>query len=248
MTTVTAGMAEAGTRAAIRPRVRSRFYVGLSALMAGIVVVGFWPSYFGPMLIGRIARPALIQAHGIVFVGWMVLLMAQVILAARGEVALHRRIGRYGIGYGWLVLVMGVVVGPAAAAMHVRANEWPIDRAAGFLLVTFGDMVLFGGCFIAAVAYRSRPEIHKRLMVSATVALLFAAVGRMAFIQSQLLFAAVWLSPLLAGMAHDWLTRRRVHPVYMIATAGLCLGALRLLIAESELWLRIGRPLIRALL
>ena len=244
----TASLASETPRSAPRRVVRTRFYVALSAFMVGIVVVGFWPSYFGPMLAGNIARPAVIQVHGLVFVGWMALLMAQVILAARGQIQRHRRIGRYGIGYGWLVLVMGLVVGPAAAALHVRAGEWTTDRGAAFLLVTFGDMVLFGACFIAAVAYRTRPEIHKRLMVAATVALLFAAVGRMAFIESQPLAGIVWLSPLFVGMAYDWTTRRRVHPVYLITTAGLCLGALRLLVADSEAWLRIGRPLITALL
>lgn len=248
MTTTTAGAAEVTMRAGVRPRVRSRFYVGLSAIMAGIVIVGFWPSYFGPMLAGNIARPAVIQAHGLIFVGWMVLLMAQVILAARGQVRQHRAVGRYGIAYGWLVLVMGLVVGPAASVMHVRAGEWTLDRGAGFLLVTFGDMVLFGACFVAAVAYRSRPEVHKRLMVAATVALLFAAVGRMAFIQSQFLAVVVWLSPLLVGMGYDWLTRRRVHTVYIITTVGFFIGALRVLVAETEAWLWLGRPLLESLL
>jgi len=238
----------AGTMRAARRVVRSRFYVGLSAFMAGIVVVGFWPTYFGPMLRGDITRAAVIQAHGLIFVGWMALLMAQVILAARGRVPLHRKVGRYGIAYGWLVIAMGLVVGPAAGAMHVRAGEWTADRAAGFLLVTFGDMVLFGACFVAAVAYRTRPEIHKRLMVAATVALLFAAIGRMAFIPSPLLATAVWLSPLLIGMVHDWITSRRVHPVYIITTIGLFLGATRILFEQSELVLRLTRPLIDALL
>ena len=215
--------------------------------MVAIVIVGFWPTYFGPMLRGNIARPTIIQAHGIIFVGWMVLLMAQVILAARGRVQLHRRVGRYGIAYGWLVLAMGLITGPAAGVLHVRAGEWTVDRAAGFLLVTFGDMVLFGSCFVAAVAYRARPEVHKRLMVAATVALLFAAVGRMN-IASPVVATIAWLSPLLVGMAYDWIARRRVHPVYLITFTGLLVGALRVLVVESEAWLRIGRPLIAALL
>ncbi|MNC85830.1 hypothetical protein D3C83_14440 [compost metagenome] len=172
--------------------------------------------------------------------------MAQVILAARGQIRRHRQVGRYGIAYGWLVLAMGLVAGPAAGVLHVRAGEWTADRAAGFLLVTFGDMVLFGACFGAAVAYRARPEIHKRLMVAATVALLFAAVGRMN-IASLPLATAVWLSPLFVGMAYDWRIRGRVHPAYIIATTGLFLGAFRVLWERSETWLRISRPLIDAL-
>jgi hypothetical protein len=229
-------------------RVRTRFYAGLSAFMIGIVVVGFWPSYFGPMLRGQVARPAVIQAHGLVFVGWMALLMAQVMLAARGRIQLHRKVGRYGIAYGWLVVAMGLVVGPAASVIHVRAGEWTRDRGAGFLLITFGDMVLFGACFAAAVAYRQRPEIHKRLMVAATVALLFAAIGRMGFISSPPLAGLVWLSPLLIGMVHDKVTLGRVHPVYIITTVGLFIGGTRVLFEQSEVWLRIGRPLLDALL
>jgi len=250
MSTITAPAAGAAAarRPAVRSRVRSRFYVGLGAFMVAIMVVGFWPSYFGPMLRGDIDRPAVIQVHGIIFVGWMALLMAQVIFAARGRIDLHRRIGRYGIAYGWLVVAMGVIVGPAASVIHIRAGEWTLDRGAGFLLTTFGDMVLFGSFFAAAVAYRARPEIHKRLMIAATVALLFAAVGRMQFIESRPLLGLLWLSPLLVGMAHDWITRRRIHVTYVVATLALFIGGTRILFEQSELWLRIGRPIIDVIL
>jgi len=233
---------------AVARRGRTRFYAGLSAFMSALVVVGFWPSYFGPLLRGNVSRPAVIQAHGLVFVGWMALLMAQVVLAARGNIQLHRKVGRYGVAYGWLVVAMGLVVGPAASVIHVRAGEWTRDRGAGFLLTTFGDMALFGVCFAAAVAYRHRPEIHKRLMVAATVALLFAAVGRMGFISSPPLAGLVWLSPLLIGMVHDKITMGRVHPVYIITTVGLFIGGTRILFEQSEVWLRIGRPLLDALM
>jgi hypothetical protein len=48
-------------------------------------------------------------------------------------------------------------------------------------------------------------------------------------------------------MVHDWITRRRIHPVYAIGSIALFLFALRLLVAGSETWLRIGRPIIDAL-
>ena len=241
-TTTKPGSAKASARQA-----RSRFYVGLAAFMTGIVMVGFWPSYFGPMLRGNMERPLVIQVHGLIFVGWMALFIAQVVLAARGRVDLHRKAGRLGIAYGCLVLGMGIVAGPAASVLHIRAGEWTRDRGAAFLLTTFGDMVLFGAFFAAAVAYRRRPEVHKRLMIAATVALLFAAVGRMHFIDSIGIKALIWLSPMFVGMAHDWFARRRVHPVYLIGTVGLFVGATRELFAESETWLRIARPIIDAL-
>jgi sugar phosphate permease len=70
----------------------------------------------------------------------------------------------------------------------------------------------------------------------------------MAFLSSPALSALVWLSPLLAGIVHDKVTRGRVHPVYIITTAGLFVGATRVLVAESDAWLRVGRPILDAFL
>jgi len=245
--TIPATVTAARTSIRSQPAPR-RFYVGLTLFMVAVMVVGFWPSYFGRLLRGDVARPLVIQIHGLVFVGWMALLFAQVMLAARGGTRLHRKLGRFGIAYGCLVLATGLAAGFAAPVMHLAAGEWMKDRAAGFLLIILGDMTLFGVFFGAAVAYRRQPEVHKRLMITATVALLFAAVGRMAFITSYAVYELVWLSPMFVGMGHDWITRRRIHPVYIVGTAALFFGSLRVLLVESDAWLAIGRPLLDALM
>jgi hypothetical protein len=171
-----------------------------------------------------------------------------VIVAANGNIRLHRRIGRWGIAYGCVVILMGLIVGPASAIIKFNAGVWTRDEAARSLLVTLGDMLSFAVWFGAAIWYRARPEVHKRLMVVATVALLFAALARWTFVGSGLARAGIWLSPIFIGMVHDWITRRRIHPVYAIGSIALFLFALRLLVARSETWLRIGRPIIDALL
>jgi hypothetical protein len=225
---------------------RSRFYVLISVLMTAIVIVGFWPTYFGPLLRGITARPWILQLHGVVFVGWMVLLLTQVVLAARGRVGAHRKVGSFGIFYGFLVLALGLVVSVAAPVIHLKAGDWNMDQAAGFLLIPLGDMALFGTLFVTAVVYRNRPEIHKRFILAATVALLFAAVGRMAFIRSEMLSFFVWLSPLLIAMAYDGWTRRGVHGAYFIALGVLLVGFSRVFFAESEICMRVGRAVLQA--
>lgn len=228
-------------------RTRSPFHVWLALWMLAIVVIGFWPTYFAPTLRGTLAIPTIVHVHGVVFLGWMTLLVAQVFFAANGNIRLHRRIGRWGIAYGCLVIAMGLIVGPASALIKVNSGVWTRDRAAASLLVNFGDMVSFAIWFGAAIWYRARPEVHKRLMVVATVALLFAALARWTFVGSGLARAGIWLSPIFVGMVHDWITRRRIHPVYTIGSIALFLFALRLLVAGSETWLRIGRPIIDTL-
>jgi hypothetical protein len=174
----------------------------------------------------------------------MLLLLAQVVLVASRRVTWHRRIGSLAIAYGAFVLVMGVVVSFVAPVLHVRAGEWTTDQAAGFLLLPLVDMLLFGVFFGAAVAYRRRPELHKRFMLAATVALAFAAVGRMDLPLS--VFLLVWLSPMLAAMAFELVTLRRLHAVTVIATVVMTVAFFRVLLIESELWLPIGRWLIAA--
>ena len=111
------------------------------------------------------------------------------------------------------------------------------------MILPLVDMLLFAGFFGGAVVYRRNLEAHKRLMLAATVALAFAAVARME-IEPLGLFYLVWISPLLVGVGFDLFRRRRVHPVYLISLTAMTVAFPRILLLESEAWLRIGRALL----
>ena len=223
-----------------------QFYIGLTLFLIATVGTGFWPSYFGTLLSGGVARPMVMHAHGAIFTGWMALLLLQVGLAASGRVSLHRRVGTFGIYYGWLVFVVGSIVTFAAPVMHVEAGRWPLDQAAGFLILPIGDMILFAGLFGAAVTYRNKPGIHKRLMIAATVALAFAAVARMADRMALPLpvFFLLWLAPMAALAGFDFKSSGRVHKVTVICTAVMAIAFFRVLFIEWEPWLLVGRRLL----
>ena len=57
-------------------------------------------------------------------------------------------------------------------------------------------------------------------------------------------FLLVWFLPILLGMAHDYLTRRLVHPVYVMGLAGLFILSLRGHLVETETWLSISGWLV----
>ena len=235
-------------RAARRHPIARWYYLAATLVMMAMVARGFWPSYVGPLVRGGVQRFWVIHLHGAVFAGWMVLFLIQAALIAGGETAVHRRIGNVlGIAYGVLVLALGLTVSFVAPVLHVRAGEWTVDRAAGFLIYPLVDMVLWAGFFSAAIAYRKKPELHKRLILAATVALAFAGASRMN-IQKPLLFLVLWLSPLLGAMALDLFVRRRVHPVHWISLAVLCVAFVRIFFEHSAPWLRIGRALLAPVL
>ena len=223
-----------------------QFYAGLALLLVATVVTGFWPSYFGTLLRGGVTRPLVMHVHGAIFTGWMALLVLQVGLAATGRVSTHRRVGRFGIWYGAAVFTMGVIATVAAPVIHVHAGEWTSDQAAGFLILPIGDMILFGSFFGAAVRFRNKPEIHKRLIVAATVALAFAAVARMNFAPP--IFFLIWIAPMAALAAFDFRSTGRVHRVTTICIAVMVIAFPRVLLIENESWLVVGRALLKPFL
>lgn len=184
--------------------------------MAVIAAVGFWPTYFGPLVRGTIAQPLLIHTHATVFVGWLLLFLAQAALAATGRVKWHLRLGRAGVAYALLVIAVGVVTSVTRSTEAFAAGG-ARDR---LLFISLGDMVVFSSFFGAAVAFRRKREIHKRLMLVAATSLLVAAVSRMS-LPHPLLTLLVWWSPVLLAMGVDLARRRLIHPVYVIGLAGL---------------------------
>ena len=164
-----AGSTRAATR---RPR---RFYLALSAFIALLVFVGFWPTYFGPLFAGTVDKIPFIHFHAAIYVGWLALFTAQTWFAATGRLRAHKRLGKIGIGYGALVLLVGTAAAFTMFAIRVRAGE--MERAQLSLLGPLVDMVIFAPFFAASVYYRSKPQLHKRLMIVATTSLLIAAVA-----------------------------------------------------------------------
>jgi hypothetical protein len=154
---------------------------------------------------------------------------------------LHVQLGRFGIGYGVLVIVVGLLVGFGMFVVRVRAGAAP--EAIGRLFGPVIDMLVFAPLFAAAAFYRRRPELHKRLMILATTTLLVAAVGRMrTLLPTPVLQQLVWSAPILLAMAYDYVRHRIVHPVYAFGLVLLLLESqpVRMAVRTSEPWRNFG--------
>jgi hypothetical protein len=237
------------TRSISVPRTIPRtVYIWVSTLVATIAVVGFWRTYFGPLLLaGTVDALALIHFHVAVYVGWLAIFAAQAVLAARGRIDLHMKLGRLGIGYGVLVVLVGLLVGFGMFVVRVRAGA--VDEARGRLLGPLLDMLVFAPLFAAAIYYRRKPELHKRLMIVATTTLLIAAVGRMRyFLPNLVLVQLVWSSPILLAMSYDYVRKRVVHPVYVLGLVLLALEspAVRTWLRATEWWRNLSAWLATA--
>jgi hypothetical protein len=201
----------------VATRSRTAVYLGMAVAFALLVFIGFAPSFYLRAQFGRPPPPSvLVYVHGILFTTWIVLLLLQTSLVAANRVRLHRRMGVAGV----VLASLMVVVGSLAQIEHTQraiadgtyvADHWNENY---LFVIPLLAMVAFGTLVGAAVSLRRRPEAHKRLLICATIVLVFAAVGR---IPGGLTFGplgALALTDLLLIplVCYDIVTRRRVHP------------------------------------
>ncbi len=216
-----------------------RVYVPAALVCVAIALIGFWPTYFGPLLSGTVQALPIIHLHAAVFSGWLFLLVVQVVLAARGRIGLHMKLGKFGMAFGVLLILVGEATAFSAFGARVAAGEFEEARRRLFAPVT--DLIVFAPFLAAAWMYRRSPAIHKRLIVVATTILLIAAVHRTAIFGGPPpplpLLLLMWLAPIGMGIGADLVKRRSVHPVYLFGVGAVVfLKFLRRPLAETEAW------------
>jgi uncharacterized membrane protein YozB (DUF420 family) len=150
------------------------FFTGMALASALALFLGFLPSYFHrsaelPSL------TLLYQLHGAFFTAWVALLVAQTALVAGHRTDIHRTLGVAGV----VLAVVVFVVGVAVSVETLRRNGGPPGGdPRRFFAIPVGDIIVFGALVSTAVVQRRHSEVHKRLMLLATLSLLTAAVGR----------------------------------------------------------------------
>ena len=215
--------------------------IGAGLIAVPIAIVGFWPTYFGPMLAGTLDAKALIHIHGALQMAWLALFISQATLAASGQIASHIRVGNWLMGVGAVLVIVALMVSFESFATDIRAGDAPRGqrRLFGFLR----DVVFFIPFFFVAWLYRARPEIHKRAMLVATTILLMPAVGRMRFLVEPIAlwqFMLLWPIPVYIAMTHDYVHRRIIHPVYILGLVAMLAMRLVLPLRGTETWLAIS--------
>ena len=94
---------------------------------------------------------------------------------AAHRIDLHRRLGIAGAVLAALMIVVGTLTALHAVVRGVAPVGVDPRR---FLIVPLVALLIFGLLFVAAIRARHRPQIHKRLILLATMALLPPALAR----------------------------------------------------------------------
>ncbi|WP_232280374.1 hypothetical protein [Sphingomonas sp. PAMC 26605] len=182
--------------------------------MAATIFAGFSLS----LALGRssFGSPPIVHAHALVFMGWVVLYVAQNILATRGSIALHRRLGW--VATGWVVAM--VVLGTLVTIRLIRIGHAPFFFLPVQFLVLDPVVVLtFAGLTAAAIVLRRATQWHRRLHYCGMALLVGPALGRLLPMPLLIPYAyevdvaAVLVFPLI-GVVADIRRSGGVHPAW----------------------------------
>jgi uncharacterized membrane protein YozB (DUF420 family) len=164
---------------AARVSAPQRLYSYAALCVAALVFAGFAPSYYLRAFVSARHLTPLAHIHGALMTAWIVLFATQATLIRKGRIAWHRRLGVGGAVLAAVIVIVGSLTVAAAAE-----RRFPAVGPARFarIFVEFDGLSLwvFGALVLAAVLWRRRSDVHRRLILCATVALLPPAVGRLA--------------------------------------------------------------------
>jgi len=224
----------------INRRRRERwFYISMSIAALVTVFAGFAPTYYLRPYFNTAPLMPLLHVHGIVFTSWLVLFLIQTTLVAAHRTDIHRRLGILG----GVIATLMILIGTSTAVIRASQGATPVPGVSSlsFLVVPLGDISVFAILVGAGFYYRRRPDVHKRLMLLATVSILAAAIARLPFAIMQAgppAFFGITDLFVLACILYDLITLKRVHRATALAALLIIASQpLRLMLAGTHVWL-----------
>lgn len=250
---------EPQAKVAISPNRARLFYFGVAALLLTLMLLGFQQFYLhGKAFPNRELAPpirTLLILHGIGMSAWVLLFLVQPLLIVAGNRREHMMLGRIGAVLAACIVILGFRLGIESTLISPPDMRiWGLAPKQ-FMAVPIVGIMIFAGYVIVGVWNRRRPEVHRPVMLLATMAAMPAAVSRIDFI-SVLYHGTVWetvfgpfFGTLVIGaffLVMKCLLTRSLNRWFAMGYAGLVVSsALIMQLATTSAWDHFASFLLR---
>ena len=225
-----------------------RFFIVIALVALAVALTGFAGTFFLPVAQGRFAAPPIVFVHGGLAFAWVLMFVIQPSLIALGRYDIHARTGLLGLLIALALALSGPFVGLVQVERELAAGLGP--TAVSGLVGVFTSLGIFLGLVVAAVALRGRPDFHKRLMLLATIVVLWPAWFRFRHYFPDVPRPDIWfgvVAPdclMLAAALRDRLVHGRVHPVWLwVAPPIVAEQFAEVLLFDSAPWRAVAQAL-----
>lgn len=203
-------------------RTRSQvFFPAFAAVLMLCVVAGFGRTFFFRAWFDTPPLSSSQAMHGVVVTAWFAVFLVQTLLVRQDRIAVHRRLGVLGVAIGVATLVTATlaVLGTVDA---FRARGDDVEALRGFVsMVVWGNLgalAAYATFVVRGIALRRRADVHARMMLLASIAIVSPALIRIATLPAfagldGVLMTLLGLLAMLGALfVHDIVVRRRPHP------------------------------------
>jgi hypothetical protein len=158
-----------------------------------------------------------------------------------GNRRLHMVIGPIGAFLALAILALGATVAPLSVRFRPEIYG-PFGGPRFFLATMLTEMLLFGTLVGIGFAYRRRAEIHRPMMLLATLVILSGSLGRFPYTGDLAMYAPLyaWGPVLLFGgllFLLQWGMNRAANRWYLVGYAVILIGSfLSVAVGNTALW------------
>ena len=227
-----------------------RFYIIAAVIMLLFTAEGFRNFLLhGKTLDGAInAQIApLIIVHGLAMLGWVIVFLVQCALIQTGRRKLHLSIGPFGALLGAAI----VILGPLVAMFSVHFNPAAYENLGGpkfFLAMMFMQMLMFGSFVGLGWFYRRQPQIHRPMMLLATLVIQSGSLSRTPYVWNLSSPPLYVQTPVLVFGSLlfflQWAMSKSPNRAYLTGYAALFAASLAsVAVGHSELWTHLATRL-----
>jgi hypothetical protein len=236
-----------------RERMERMFYLGAASLMLIVVAMGFQQFYVhgrasdGGPVTQQIAP--LVFLHGILMSSWIIALVLQSGLIVGGNRKLHMSLGIGGAVLASLLVIVGLST--AIASVHYNPESYKnIWGARRFLSLMLTNILGFGVLAGIGLKCRRRPEVHRPMMLLATLFVAGpAGFFRIPFVSGPIMGAihtilAPWVPMMVLGALLaliKWLMTQSWDRYFAAGFIGIVLACvLQFFVANSAWWYQVA--------
>ncbi|HZH95810.1 MAG TPA: hypothetical protein VEY06_08000 [Flavisolibacter sp.] len=231
---------------------KNSFYLLIGLIGLAAVVVGFFTTYIRPSFNGGFTAPLIVHIHGAFAFGWVVLFLVQAIAVKFRNLGLHKRLGYVGlfIALGIVATMLPTGLFQVTRDLSKGLGDTAVSQIVGIVTTALMFAILVGAGFV----FRKKPKIHKRLLLLATIVLLWPAWFRFRHYFPLVPRPDIWFGVVLAdslillSWVADKLSYGKIHPVLFYG--GLVImaeHAFEVLTFDSDPWRLVAKNIYEAL-
>ena len=175
---------------------KSKFFLVISIIGLLAVLTGFSTTFIFPLSNGTFKAPVMVYVHGAFAFSWVCLFLIQSLLIQQHNVKLHRKLGNIG-----LFIAIGVTLTLIPVGLYQVEKELQLglgQTAISSIVGTLTSGIIFISLVVAAILKRKEPATHKRLMLLATILLLWPAWFRFRHFFPTVPNPEIWFAIVLA--------------------------------------------------